>query len=302
MKRTNITGFLILIMLSVFAQQQYIALYPDTIDKKQLRTTIGIETGSYVAGLAFLSLIWYKDQMRVPFHFYNDSKGYLQMDKAGHAYCAYGISSFSYYSFRQAGVEKKKALIYGGSLGLIFLTPIEIFDGLYDGWGFSWPDMAANAFGSLLFTSQEALFDEQIFLMKFSYVPSKYPQYHPILGETHIERFFLDYNAHTYWLSGNLNKLTWNNNIPPWINIAFGYSANGMIHEFENPEYYQGNPFPELARYRQYIFSLDVDFSRIPTKKKWLRSVFKAANLVKIPFPAIEVNKHNGVKFRPLYF
>lgn len=37
-----------------------------------------------------------------------------------------------------------KELIYGGPIGLIFQTPIEIFDGLYEKWGYSWPDMAAN--------------------------------------------------------------------------------------------------------------------------------------------------------------
>ena len=267
-----------------------------------MHKTIAIETGSYLTGSSFLSFIWYKDQQRVPFHFYNDSKGYLQMDKFGHAYGAYRESHSAYYALRRAGVSKRKALIYGGPIGLIFQTPIEIFDGLYEGWGFSTTDMIANTFGAALFTTQEALFDVQVFLMKFSYSPSIYPDLHSHLGESKIERFFLDYNAHTYWFSGNITRITNSNKIPSWINIAFGYSANGMIKEFDNPKFYQGKPFPHLERYRQYLVSLDINFSKIPTKKKWLKTIFRTINLIKLPFPTIEINRIDGVKFRPIYF
>ncbi len=276
--------------------------YPDELNKKRLNTIIATETGIYIAGLSFLSFIWYNDKERVPFHFYDDSKGYLQMDKAGHAYCAYHESYTAYYAFRWAGMNKKKALLYGGPVGLVFQTPVEIFDGLFEGWGFSWPDMAANAFGALLFTSQEALFNEQILLLKFSYSPSGYPKYHPILGETQLESFFLDYNGHTQWLSGNIKKLTGIERFPCWINIAFGYSGNGMIKEFENPDSYMGRPLPHLERYRQFLFSLDVDFTRIPCKKKWVKSIFRIVNLIKIPFPALEINRVDNVRFHPLYF
>lgn len=302
MKHIYLVIILSVVSINTFAQYQNTPSYPDSINKRKLNTTIGIEVGSYLVGLSFLNYIWYKDKETVPFHFYDDSKGYLQMDKFGHAFTAYKETSAAYYGLRRAGVSKKKALIFGGPIGLVFQTPIEIFDGLYEGWGFSWSDMIANTVGSSLFVIQEAAFDEQVFLMKFSYSPSIYPNYHTHLGETHLQRFFLDYNAHTYWLSGNLQKLTGFEKIPSWVNIAFGYSANGMIYEFENPEFYRGEPFPKLERYRQYIFSLDVDFTKIHTNKKWLRTVFRAINVIKIPFPALEFNTVDGMKFRPMYF
>lgn len=274
----------------------------DSINRKRLITTIGIETGVFVGGITYLNYVWYKDHDRVPFHFYNDSKGWMQMDKWGHAYSSYWVSYYGYHALRSSGVPKNKSLIYGGSLGFIFLLPIEILDGMYDGYGFSWSDIATNTLGAGLMTFQEAFFDKQIVLMKFSYYPSVYPDYHSYLGESELESFFVDYNAHTYWLSANLAKITGSKKIPPWINIAFGYSANGMIYEFDNPTWYQGEPFPELERYRQFIFSLDVDFTRIPTKRKWIKGVFTALNMIKVPFPALEYNKVDGVKFRYLYF
>jgi hypothetical protein len=276
--------------------------YPDTLNKKKLWTAIGVETSSYAVGLSFLEFIWYRDHDRVPFHFYDDSQGYLQIDKGGHAFTAYKQSYAAYYALRRAGVPKGKALLYGGPIGLVFQTPIEIFDGLYEGWGFSWSDMIANAGGSALFISQELLFDQQLFLMKFSYSPSIYPMYHKFLGENHFERFFYDYNGHTYWLSGNIQAITGIQKVPAWLNVAFGYSANGMIFEFDNPTYYNGAPFPHLDRYRQYLFSLDIDFSKIQTDKKWLSMIFKGINHLKVPFPALEYNRVDGFKINAIYF
>jgi hypothetical protein len=220
----------------------------------------------------------------------------------GHAYSAYQQSYASYYALRKAGASKKKALWYGGTMGLIFQTPIEIFDGLYEGWGFSWSDMLANTLGSALLISQEALFDEQILLMKFSYAPSPYAAYYPPLGEKPLEQFFYDYNGHTYWLSGNLKKMTGLEIFPNWLNIAVGYSGNGMLKEFENPAFYRGEVLPYFSRDRQFLLSLDVDFTRIPTQKKWLRVIFRAANMIKVPFPAIEYNKSEGFVMRAFYF
>jgi len=75
-----------------------------------------------------------------------------------------------------------------------------------------------------------------------------------------------------------------------------------MIFEFENPTWYRGELFPELERYRQYFFSLDIDLTKIPAKRKWVRTTLKVLNTVKIPFPALEINRVNGLIFRPLYF
>ncbi len=307
MKSKTLTYIILVAFLSLFGIAGKVSAQLsnpplDTLNKKKLYSIIAIEGGAYVGGISFLSFVWYKDSERVPFHWYDDSKGYLQMDKGGHAFTAYHESLAAYSALRWAGVSKKKALLFGGPVGLIFQTPVEIFDGLYENWGFSWTDMAANTLGAALFMSQEALFDKQIVRMKFSYAPSGYPAYHHSLGESELESFFLDYNAHTYWLSGNINGLTGTSKVPKWLNVAFGYSANGVIKEFSNPTFYRGKPFPELDRYRQYLFSLDIDFSQIKTRKKWLRMVLKTLNIIKVPFPTLEVNRIDGLKFHPVYF
>lgn len=274
----------------------------DTVSQRRLLRIVAAGTSLYVGGLSFLGFVWYKDHQRVPFHSYNDLRGYRGMDKFGHAYIAYWESRAAYHSLKWTGMPDKQALLWSAPIGFVFQLPIEIFDGMYEGWGFSWWDVAANTIGSALFASQQAIFGQQHMLMKFSYSPSGYPKYHPILGETPLESFVLDYNGHTYWISANLKSFTGISKMPPWLNLAFGYSANGMIKEFENPTWYQGKPFPHLERYSQYLLSLDVDLSRIPARRKGTRAVLQALNLLKVPFPAIEFNRIDGVKLWGIYY
>ena len=271
-------------------------------DKSRLRLVAGVGSGLYIGSTSYMGFVWYRDKERVPFHFYNDGRAWLQMDKFGHAYTAYWESQLTYKALRWAGVDKRRALLWGGPAGFVFQAPIEIFDGMHEGYGFSWWDVVANGVGSVLFTVQEAVFDEQLVIMKFSYSPSIYPRYHHKLGENHFDRFFLDYNGHTYWFSANLRTLTGITAIPEWLQIAYGYSANGMILEFDNPVEYRGEPFPHLDRYRQHLFSLDLDLSRIPARKRWVRILLQTANTIKIPFPAVEFNRVDGIKSHPVYF
>ena len=136
-----------------------------------------------------------------------------------------------------------------------------------------------------------------------SYQRSPYADVSPkLLGYNQLESFFYDYNGHTYWLSANLNKIIPYKHIPNWLNIAFGYSANGMFGEFENYTRYGRMDIPPTQRYRQFMFSLDVDWTKIKTNNKYLKTLFRNLLVVKIPFPTLEYNPNQGLRFHPLYF
>ena len=198
---------------------------------------------------------------------------------------------------------KRKHLFYGGTMGVILQTPIEIFDGLYEDWGFSWGDMAANTVGSMLVISQELLFDEQLFKYKFSFSRSEYaPLSNGYLGDNYFQSLFLDYNGHTYWLSTNVNNFMWKDKIPDWINIAVGYSANGMYGEFQNKTYYHGVALPETTRYRQFLISPDIDWEKISIQSKFMKGLFLVMNFIKIPAPAIEIDGLGRLKGHWIYF
>ncbi|MEN0048743.1 MAG: DUF2279 domain-containing protein, partial [Bacteroidota bacterium] len=167
----------------------------------------------------------------------------------------------------------------------------------------SWSDMAANTAGSLLVIGQEVLFDEQLVQYKFSFSRSVYaPLSNGYLGDNTLESLFLDYNGHTYWLSTNLNNFLLKDKLPDWLSVSVGYSANGMYGEFENRSSWGGVALPEAERYRQFLLSLDVDWTKIPTRSKFLKGVFQALNFVKIPAPALELNGLGEFKGYWIYF
>jgi uncharacterized protein YfiM (DUF2279 family) len=304
----RLLAFLLFLPLCAVFGQQHDPSLParsdsSMVDKRKLRTVIAAKSLFYAGGIGYLHFVWYKDKERVPFHFYNDGRGYLQMDKFGHAFGAYAQSYAGYHLMRSAGVSRSKSLLWGGSLGFIMQTPIEIFDGLYEGWGFSWWDMAANGVGTALVIGQELAWQEQLIKMKFSFSPSPYRrQAHGYLGSTVLESLFLDYNAHTYWLSVPVQTLGGELPIPPWLSLAAGYSANGMFGEFENRRWYRGMPIPETERYRQYLISLDVDWTRIRSRNRFVQTLLKGMFFIKLPFPALEVNSKGGIKGYWLYY
>lgn len=296
--------FLILfIMDPVHAQSR--AGGPDTtrVNRKILTRAIVAESAFYLGGMSYLQFVWYKDHERVPFEFYNDNKGYLQTDKFGHAFGSYMESYIGYQWLRHAGVKKNPALIFGGTLGIILQAPIEIFDGIYEGWGFSWGDIIANTAGSALLIGQELLFNEQLIKYKLTYWKSPYlDKGNGYLGNNALDGFFYDYNGHNFWLSMPVNRIVPVRKIPNWISVAAGYSANGMYGEFNNIRYYHGTWIPETERYRQFLLSLDIDWTKIKTSSRFLRKILNAMVFIKLPFPAIEFNTLGKVKGYWMYW
>lgn len=220
------------------------------------------------------------------------------MDKLGHVFSSYQLGRLGANTLNWAGVSKKHQIIYGSALGLGFLTTVEVMDGFSEEWGFSWTDMAANTLGTGLFVGQELLWEEQRILLKYSFHQTRFAKQRPDkLGNGLTEEFLKDYNGQTYWLSTNLNSFLKTDYIPNWLNLAFGYGADGMLTgEPDDPLFINQN------RTRQYYLSLDVDLSRIKTKSHFLKTIFDVLNVIKVPFPALELNSKGRLKMHYIYY
>ena len=273
------------------------------VKKGTLKKAVAFTGAYYAASTYVLNNTWYKEREKVPFHFYNDNSGYLQVDKFGHMVGGYVYSYIGFHGLLKLGASEKDALIFGSTLVFVMQFPIEIMDGLHEGYGFSWGDIAANTMGSVLVSGQELLFRDQVIKYKFSYWQSKYAKNsNGYFGSTTMDKLLNDYNGHTYWFSLPLNKLVIRKSLPPWLNIAFGYGANGMFGEFENITEYNGVAIPETERYRQFLFSLDIDWTKIETDSKLLRLIFRGMTFVKLPFPALEYNSKGKFKGYWIYY
>jgi hypothetical protein len=277
-------------------------LTSDTYNAKRLKTLIGAGSLMYAGTFVALDHLWYRDYPRSSFHFYNDNRAWMQVDKAGHATTAYTLGRYGYEAMKWSGVNRRKAIWYGGSFGFLFLTTVEVLDGFSAEWGASPGDFTANALGSMLFIGQQLVFDEQKARLKYSFSRSGLAHYRSEqLGTGLREEAIKDYNGQTYWLSLQVNALYPNNKLPDWLCVSFGYGADGMLGGMHNNEVYLPNA-PLLTRVRQYYLSFDVDLERIPTKSRVLRAVLGTLNFVKIPFPALEYNKEQGFKWHSFFF
>lgn len=263
---------------------------------KKRKITLGISTLALTGGsLIYLNQAWFQQYNSSKFHFFNDNDEWLQMDKCGHAFTNYQVSRVMMQAMDWVGYSTKKQILIGGLSGFTYMTAIEVMDGYSSGWGFSWGDMAANTLGTGMAIGQKLLWKEQRIQLKFSFYTSPYAKYRPnLLGNEPYMQLLKDYNGQIYWLSINpssfLNKDT---KFPKWLNVALGYGANGMIGARDNNFLIQDSDgtIKTFNRYRQSYLSLDVDFTRIPTKSKLLKSIFSCINVIKIPFPSLELSE-----------
>lgn len=260
-------------------------------------------TESTVGSLALIGLnqLWYADYPRSNFHYINDNSEWLQMDKMGHVFSSYQLGNIGANSLKWAGVGRKQQLLYGATIGLAFMTTVEVFDGYSANWGASMGDVAANVSGTALYVSQELFWREQRIVPKFSFHTTPYASRRPnVLGSTFEEQLLKDYNGQTYWLSANLYSFTKSSSIPQWLNFAVGYGAEGMItgkDEFVNTIF-----LPESKRYRQFYLSLDVDLTKIKIKSHFFKTILTVFNSLKIPAPAFEIKGNGGSKMHLIYF
>ena len=284
----------------VSAQEKWI-VPSDSLNTRRT-ALISASTACFWAGsMTALYQVWYKKEDQSAFHTFNDGYNWLQMDKAGHFYTTYSISRLSSGMYHWAGVSNTSSALIGTAVGLGYQTTLEMFDGFSSGWGFSWFDMAANFSGAAWFLSQELLLKEQVFLPKFSFHPTEYAALRPqVLGSGFGEELLKDYNGQTYWISFNPVMLFGSTVIPEWLCLSVGYSADAKL--VGDKESYTSPSGTSYNSRREWIISLDLDLSRLPVKKPWLKALLKQVNHLKIPFPALIYSSDNRFRGSFLYF
>ncbi len=303
--KTKILYFILLFFLvfsSVKAQSKInLFLKPsDSLNVARKNSVVISEAVILSAAMVGLQSYWYSDYPQSKFHFINDNADWLQMDKLGHIYTSYQLGNFGRDALKWSGVSQKNQLLFGSTIGFVFLSAVEVLDGHSSNWGASTGDIIANAAGTALFVSQELLWKEQRITPKFSFHTTQYASLRPeVLGGSFNEQLLKDYNGQTYWLSVNLHSFFKKSKIPQWLNVAFGYGAEGMIYSRNN----ENSPlFPKGTTFRQFYVSFDADLTKIKTNSHLLKTIFSVVNIIKIPSPTLEINGNGAVEFYAFYF
>lgn len=278
-----------------------------TPQQKKNRTWIvaGTNLVGYGGVMTALASAWYSDYTKTQLHSFDDSKEWLQVDKAGHFYGTWIESRANNELWKWTGMERKKRIWISGLTSFAFQGFIEYLDSKGVEWGWSWSDFGANILGSGTFIAQELAWDEQRIKLKWSFHKKNYSdaslnqRSDELFGKSSPERFLKDYNGQTYWASVNLKSFFPKSKLPDWLSLSFGYGAEGMFGGFENI-WTNGNPGflvnrTDIKRYRQWYLAPDIDWSKIKTKSKAVNFFFTVLSAFKFPTPSLELS--NG-KFK----
>ncbi|MFZ4542615.1 MAG: DUF2279 domain-containing protein [Saprospiraceae bacterium] len=323
-------------VLSAFAQKKTAVFSfkaADSLNRSRCWVLGGVSVGAFAASTYWLHSAWYKQYDRSKFQFFNDNNEWMQMDKLGHVVSAYYESRWASQMYRWAGVSPRKSDWIGVGYSMLIQTSLEIADGFSEKWGFSKGDYLANLAGTGIFIGQQLAWNEQRFSFKVSSTPKKYPstliyssdnqfsiplneRAYSLLGNNYAISFAKDYNEQTQWLSVNVASfLPKDTRFPKWLNVAVGYSLENAFVGENSYSWFQSYPTKGIPagtvftidknmfpRYRQFLFSLDLDMTKIHTKYRFLNAILHTFNVIKIPAPALEFNTLGKMKVHPFYF
>ncbi len=249
--------------------------------------------GIYLLFLFVLGYAWYSQQWASSFQFFNDGPEWKQMDKFAHFFWAFQVSALATRLLTWAQLNEKSACLVGAILAFLFVSSIEIGDGLSLDYGASLLDILANSLGSAAFCCQRFFWKQIKIWPKFSFHPTSFAPLRPeMLGDGILTEILKDYNGQTFWYSAHFKILP----LPKWLTLAVGVGAEGMIYGRDRQ-----NELINFSPYRKYFLSLDLNLSHLQTSSKLLGSLLYVLNIIKIPAPTLEFSSR-GIKFHPIYF
>lgn len=286
---------LCMVLLSAFSIIRPVSAQRDsTLNRKKLRTLVISSGAGYLAGIAGLNYVWYKNTERQSFRFFNDNAEWKQMDKAGHFFSSFQLSALPARALKSCNLDERRSDLYGALTGFLLTLPVEVMDGFSDGYGASVGDAVADAAGPAFYLVQQLGWRETRIHPKLSFHRTHYPPLRPeLLGDNFAGEVVKDYNGQTFWLSFDVDKFTV---FPRWLNLAAGYGAEDMVYARDGENRAAG-----YDPCRQYYLAVDIDLTAVRTRSRAVRTLIYIANMVRFPAPALEFSRKR-VKFHALYF
>lgn len=225
----------------------------------------GITAGILAGSLIESYYSWWKDADE-PFTFRAEGwfAGHRGIDKAGHLFTSY----FYFRTFRDillwGGHEPATAYWWGAGLSAFFALSVEIGDGVSE-YAFDYQDLVWNAAGlgyGMLQTDVPFL---RNFNLKWSYIPEGGYRFPP--------RFTEHYDAHTYWLTADVNSLLPPSVEPYWpdvLQVGIGYSV------------------AENVRRSEWVVGLDYRLTVLEPENPDLRLLVRTLDSFHYPAPAVK--------------
>ncbi|MBR9975492.1 MAG: DUF2279 domain-containing protein [Bacteroidetes bacterium] len=265
------------------------------------RTRLWLMGGTMFAAnaaiVAYFFDTYYNDDFAktAPFHTFDDwYNADLNVDKLGHIWSAQSYAQATYHMFRWANMSQWSAMYWSSGLAFLYQLEMEITDGLFEKWGFSWWDVAGNTIGAVWPNLQRIYPSLQPFMIKMSYHPSA------AVKQGWVEHDYLrDYDGFTYWLALSVEDLLpraarpyW----PDWLGIAVGYGANRTML---GDGIYNSRDGVGQGEQEWYV-ALDYDLRKLPGDSKFLLWMKESFNIFHLPAPTIRITP--SAVYYGLYF
>jgi hypothetical protein len=214
---------------------------------------------------------WWKGE-RSAFHYATVDDAYpLGADKLGHCYFTYLATDIIGNSFVWAGVERRRAFVYSGSLALAFQLYVEVEDGFTKSLGFSPGDAVSDIIGAAYPSVQDRVPWLQGVRLKWSAIPSE--KYKRHLYRTIID----DYESQYYWLSVAQSSFPrfLQCVVPSFLGVVVGYGVKNLNRTGDGE--------------RELYLGLDYDFTQLLGKGSFLSAVKHVLNFIRFPAPTIRL-------------
>jgi len=255
-------------------------------DPSEVAVTRAGVAGTFVGANALLfryfKRAWWSGQRADHFFFHADwDQEFRDQDKLGHLFGGYHLARVGDALLRSACVSRGKALAWSAAYAGLFQLQIEIWDGLYEKYGFSYADLLANTAGTALFVAQRLDPRLKAFKPTISYSrTAAMRNARNIPGEL---RPSLDYSGQTYWISTDVHALLPEEAKPYWPSIL-RVSAGHSITDWIDPR-----TGATMRAKRKILLSIDLEAERLPGNAPLWRTIKRQIGFIHLPSPVLQL-------------
>jgi hypothetical protein len=286
----NPTRFLLtcLAFASPVAAQSQAGEHSCTLSHGQTTVARSAVGTSFVAGNIelwhYFKKAWWSGEKAPHFFFRSDwDEDFRDQDKFGHLLGGYQLTRVGYEALRGSCVSERSALTAAVAYAALFQLQIEIFDGMYKKYGFSYADMIANTTGQTLAAVQEVNPHLNWLKPTISYSPSPAMRNRANFTQPSELRRSLDYSGQTYWFAADAHALLptrmqsyW----PSLLRASVGHSITDYVDPVTGATH--------RAR-RKLLLSIDIDPEKLPGDNSLWKALKHQLSYYHFPSPALQL-------------
>lgn len=248
--------------------------------------------GMFVAGngilYSYFKRAWWSGEKADHFFFQADwDQDFRDQDKLGHALGGYHLARFGKAFLRSACMSNTKAIAWSAAYAALFQLQIEIYDGFYKKYGFSYADLLANTAGTALAVLHETHPKTKAIRPLISYHKSAAMRNADnIPGEL---RPSLDYSGQTYWLAFNPYDMMSPETRKWWMGIL-RVSVGHSITDWIDPQ-----TGANIRAQRKFLLTIDIDAEKLPGDNRIWKTFKRQLGYIHLPSPALQITPNTEV-------